>query len=599
MRPPIDAEHRLDTALLARWEEHPHRTAILDGDLVVTAGEVRDRAVRIAALLRDRGVRPGDRVAVLLERSADFVVAVAAVVLAGGAHVAIDTGNPAERVDFLLRDCAPRLLLTSTALNPGLAADFTTPVLTMEECAEAKGPAEFRPVEEGADRPAVVIYTSGSTGRPKGSLLSHRAVTARLRSLQNSHPIGEQDRVLHHTACTFDMFLVEVYWPLLHGAPIVVVAPGRQRDPAHLARLIREHGVTTVWWVVSLLELFLLALPPGERVDGLRQVLTGGEALGPELVHHFHGRSRGTLSNLYGPSECTMYCSVWLCPREPEPRTVMIGSAIEDTTLWVLDERGRPVPDGQPGELYIGGVGVSLGYHDRPELTAERFVPDTLGGTGGRLYRSGDLVRVHPSGELEYLGRVDRQVKIRGFRIEPGEIEGTALRVPGVRQAAVVADGTGSDTRLVGFVVMEPGEDPARAAERVRTELTTRLPAHLVPATVVPVEGFPLTPNGKLDHGTLTGWAVETRTGPLPDDTGGSEVGDLVALVAEVWGKVLGVPTVDPLDDFFELGGDSFRAVRVARELEERTGLKIPMHLVFEVSGVTEFAEAVTTSTAR
>ncbi|WP_460105506.1 non-ribosomal peptide synthetase [Streptomyces sp. YKOK-J1] len=609
METPHDAEHRLDTALLAGWEAHPERIAVLDGDDVVLAGEVRDRAVRIAALLRDRGVRPGDRVAVLLERSADFVIAVAAVVLAGGAHVAIDTANPAERVDFLLRDCAPRLLLTSTALRAGLSEDLATRVLTVEECADADGPEEFRPADALADRPAVVIYTSGSTGRPKGSLLSHRGVTARLRSLQNSHPIDANDRVLHHTACTFDMFLVEVYWPLLHGAPIVVAAPGRQRDPGHLARLIREHEVTTVWWVVSLLELFLLALGPGERVDGLRQVLTGGEALGPELVRRFHERSRATLSNLYGPSECTMYCTAWVCPRDPGLRTVMIGSAIEDTTLWILDEQGRPVPEGQPGELYIGGVGVSLGYHDRPELTAERFVADTLGGTDGRLYRSGDLVRAHPSGELEYLGRVDRQVKIRGFRIEPGEIEGTALRVPGVRQAAVVADGAGAATRLVGFVVLDTGEKSAREAERVRSELAARLPAHLVPAVIVPLERFPLTPNGKLDHGELTAWAADavpvtagTDSGRDPvadpaghgDGTGGPEPAGMEALVAEVWGKVLGVPAVGPLDDFFELGGDSFRAVRVMRELEERTGLQVPMYLVFEASGAAEFAEAVT-----
>ncbi|UQW99646.1 non-ribosomal peptide synthetase [Streptomyces sp. RerS4] len=616
METPLDAEHRLDIALLARWDAHPERIAILDGDDVVLAGEVRDRAVRIAALLREHGVRPGDRVAVLLERSADFVIAVAAVVLAGGAHVAIDTANPVERVDFLLRDCAPRLLLTSTALRAGLPEDLGTRVLTMEECAGAGGPTRYEPADALADRPAVVIYTSGSTGRPKGSLLSHRAVTARLRSLQNSHPIDENDRVLHHTACTFDMFLVEVYWPLLHGAPIVVAAPGRQRDPGHLAQLMRDHEVSTVWWVVSLLELFLLALGPGERVDGLRQVLTGGEALSPELVRRFHERSRATLSNLYGPSECTMYCTAWVCPRDPDPQTVMIGSAIEDTSLWILDEHGRPVPEGQPGELYIGGVGVSLGYHDRPELTAERFVEDTLGATGGRLYRSGDLVRAHPSGDLEYLGRVDRQVKIRGFRIEPGEIEGTALRVPGVRQAAVVADGTGSATRLVGFVVLDTGEASAREGERVRGELAARLPAHLVPAAIVPLERFPLTPNGKLDHGRLTEWAADavpvtadavpvtadSASDPVADPagheagSGGPVATDMEALVAEVWAKVLGVPSVGPLDDFFGLGGDSFRAVRVVRELEERTGLQVPMYLVFESSGVAEFAEAVTAS---
>ncbi|MEU7569038.1 non-ribosomal peptide synthetase [Streptomyces fradiae] len=628
METPADAAHRLDTALLARWDAHPDVPAIVDGDDTLLAGEVRDRAVRTAALLREHGVRPGDRVAVLLERSADFVVAVAAVVLAGGAHVAIDTANPRDRVRFLLQDSAPRLVLTSTALLAELPGGADTPVLTVEECAKAPDPDGFAPADALADHPAVVIYTSGSTGRPKGSLLSHRGVTARLRSLQGSHPIGEDDRVLHHTACTFDMFLVEVYWPLLHGAAVVVAAPGRHRDPDHLAALIRDRGVTTVWWVVSLLELFLLALGPGERVDGLRQVLTGGEALSPELVRRFHSRSRATLSNLYGPSECTMYCTAWVCPRDPDPETVLIGSAIEETTLRVLDPRGLPVPPGEAGELYIGGVGVSLGYHDRPELTAERFVPDPVDPSAGPLYRSGDLVREVAPGQFAYLGRADRQVKVRGFRIEPGEIEGAALGVPGVRQAAVVADGTGHETRLVCFVVLdggaaptspaggdEGGGDEARwGAERVRAALAERLPAHMVPAAMVPLERFPLTPNGKLDHAELTARAAAALpaaatpaapAGPPSPEAGatGPETGapaagpavgpDLAVVVAEVWASVLGVPEVGPADDFFALGGDSFRAVRAVRELEERTGLQVPMHLVFEASEVAEYAEAV------
>ncbi|WP_374985285.1 non-ribosomal peptide synthetase [Streptomyces fradiae] len=639
METPADAAHRLDTALLARWDARPDLPAIVDGADTLLAGEVRDRAVRTAALLREHGVRPGDRVAVLLERSADFVVAVAAVVLAGGAHVAIDTANPRDRVQFLLQDSAPRLVLTSTALLPELPGEQDTPVLTVEECAKAPDPDGFAPVDALADHPAVVIYTSGSTGRPKGSLLSHRGVTARLRSLQGSHPIGEDDRVLHHTACTFDMFLVEVYWPLLHGAAVVVAAPGRHRDPDHLAALIRDRGVTTVWWVVSLLELFLLALGPGERVDGLRQVLTGGEALSPELVRRFHSRSRATLSNLYGPSECTMYCTAWVCPRDPDPETVLIGSAIEETTLRVLDPRGLPVPRGDAGELYIGGVGVSLGYHDRPELTAERFVPDPVDPSAGPLYRSGDLVREVAPGQFAYLGRVDRQVKVRGFRIEPGEIEGAALGVPGVRQAAVVADGAGHETRLVCFVVLDgaaAGTSPAprdeaardeaardeaardeaagdaarRGAERVRAALAERLPPHMVPAAIVPLERFPLTPNGKLDHAGLAARAAAALPAaatpaapagsPAPEvgapgpETGAPAAGpDLAVVVAEIWASVLGVPAVGPADDFFALGGDSFRAVRAVRELEERTGLQVPMHLVFEASEVAEYAEAV------
>ncbi|WP_051947945.1 non-ribosomal peptide synthetase [Streptomyces scabiei] len=585
-----EADDRLDTLLLKRWDADPARICVVDGDREITASELRDRCVQVAVVLRERGVRPGDRVAVYLERSADFVVGVAGAILAGAAQVAFDPNDPLERTLDMLADCGPRLLITTPALRSRFSDGLGIEVVTVGECASVEPQAPFVPAADLAGQPAVAIYTSGSTGRPKASLIPHRAVASRLRALQRTHGLGEDDRMLHHTACSFDMFLIEVYWPLITGATMVIAAPGRQRDADYLARTIREAGITTFYCVVSLLELFLLARGPAERFDGLRRVLTGGEPLSPELVRRFHAQTTAPLTNLYGPSECTIYCTAWVPPRDTELDTVYIGPAIEDTTLRILDEDGRPVPEGEPGELYIGGAGLALGYLNRPGLTAERFVPDHLGDPDDLLYRSGDLVRSHPEGGLEFLGRVDLQVKIRGYRIELGEIEAAAVRVPGVRQAAVVAGGAGSEARLVGFLVTDPGANYEETAAAVRGALRSALPAYMVPAALTGLPKLPLTANGKLDRALLTRWADTALPATTADETPAAEAGGLEKLVGDVWCEVLGLPAIGLHDDFFDVGGDSFKVIRAARKLEKQLGFDVPMHLVFDEPTVAGFA---------
>ncbi|GLW73268.1 hypothetical protein Kpho02_55670 [Kitasatospora phosalacinea] len=590
-----DHPHRIDALLLERWDRSPELPALVSGATTVTMGELRDRVLAAAAALRGHGVRPGDRVVVYHERSVEFVVAMLAVVFAGAAHAAVDVGEPPARTLRTVEDCAPRAVLTGRLLRGRLAGlPAGVPVLTEDDL--AAWPAARVAAGGSADDPAVVLYTSGSTGRPKASLISHRALVSRLLALQETHRMDERDRMVHHTACSFDMYLSETYWPMLAGAAVVIAEPGRQRDPDHLAALIREHRITTFYCVVSLLDLFLLTRDPAERYDGLRQVLTGGEPLAPELVRRFHARSTASLTNLYGPSECTVYCTAWVCPRDPDPEQVLIGSAIRDTELWILDEHGAPVPDGEPGELWIGGAGLALGYLDRPELTAERFVESPPVRPGGRLYRSGDLVRARPDGNLEFLGRVDSQVKVRGIRIELGEIEATALRVPGVRRAAVVAHGSGGDRRLAGY--LEPAGDADREAlvARVRTALRTWLPTYMVPADLTVVDGLPLTPNGKLDRLLLERRAAERaaeqraagREAAPPAPTDGPA--GLEQVVAQEWCRALGLSGVGPEDDFFELGGDSFKVVGVVEALRARLSLEIPLTALLLEPTVAAFA---------
>jgi amino acid adenylation domain-containing protein len=600
---PLDTAHRLDTLLLAQWGRAPDRPALIDGDRTLTQGQLRDRASRVARTLRARGVGPGVRVAVRLDRSAEAVIGLLGVILAGGAHVAIDTDDPPERARYILDDCQPRVLLTTHDRIAELAYADTgaAEILTLKEALD--GPADpghpFEPTPELADQAALAIYTSGSTGRPKASLISHRAITRRLASLQSTHPLGADDRTVHHTAYSFDMFLIEVYWPLLNGATVILAEPQGQRDVQYLSELVRRHEVTSLYCVVSLLELFLLGQPAGARYPALRQVLTGGEPLNPELVRAFHNRFEASLTNLYGPSECTIYCTAWRCPRDPNLSTVLIGSAIEETPLRILDENGDPVPDGQPGELYIGGTGVALGYLNRPELNRERFLPDRDGDGGdGRMYRSGDLVRRLPGGDLEFLGRVDQQVKVRGYRIELGEIEAAAQRSALVRQAAVTAQGAGNEARLVAFLVPAEGapRDPAAFTRLLKDELAVILPRYMVPAALTLVDELPLTRNGKLDRQALTARAAAiapatTATASATDAD--ADADSLEDTVARAWSKVLEVPAVGREDNFFDIGGTSLKVIRLVRHLEGELGLEVPMQLLFRQPTLAGFAAAL------
>lgn len=588
----VGAAQRVDALLLERLGRDPGRTALVCADgTVVSAGRLRERVLAVAAALRARGLGPGDRVAVYHERSVEFVAAVLGVACAGAAHAAFDVADPPARTLGMLEDCAPRAVLTSRALRDRLDG-CGVPMLTDDEYPEGR----TAPVDGSPDDPVALIFTSGSTGRPKASLISHRALVSRMNALQTTHPMTEDDRIVHHTTCTFDMYLAEIYWPLLAGATLVLSAPGGQRDADHLAALIRDHRVTTMYFGVSLLELFLLARDETERYDGLRQVLTGGEPLPADLVHRFHARSTASLTNLYGPSECTIHCTAWVCPRDPALDTVLIGSAVPDTELWVLGDDGRPVPEGEPGELYIGGAGLALGYLHRPELTAERFLQSPPVAPGRRLYRSGDLVRAHPGGALEFLGRVDRQVKIRGVRIELGEIESTARRCAGVRQAVVVAHGTGLEKALAAFVVPEtPSAPAAELTASVRASLRDLLPPTMVPATVDLLDALPFTPNGKVDRLLLESRAARTtpsRPAPAAD-------ADVEELVAAVWCEALGLDSVKPDDDFFDLGGNSYNVVETVTRLRERLGAEIPLAALLEEPTVRGFAEEIRRVTGR
>jgi amino acid adenylation domain-containing protein len=546
-------------------DRSPDAVALVFEGERLTWRQLDGRANQLARLLRARGVGPEVRVGVSLERSIEMVVALLGILKAGGAYVPLDPDYPPERLRLMREDAGAAVLLGRADGVWEAAAGQSA------ERLEDGGSPDVSP-----GNAAYVIFTSGSTGRPKGAVNTHRAVVNRLLWMQEAYGLTAADRVLQKTPFSFDVSVWEFFWPLITGARLVMARPGGHQDPAYLADTIAAEGVTTLHFVPSMLQIFLEE-EGMERCAGLRKVFASGEALPPELARRFLARLGEPfgveLHNLYGPTEAAVDVTFHAC-RSGEER-VPIGRPVTNTRLHLLDRHGRPVPVGVPGELHIGGVQVGRGYLQRPDLTAERFVPDPFGEPGSRLYRTGDLVRWLPDGEADYLGRTDHQVKVRGFRIELGEIDAALRALPGVREAATLArcDGPGltGDQRLVAYVVVADGA----ALAALRARLRETLPDYMVPAAFVPLAALPLLPNGKLDRKALpppeaAGPRAESTPAILPRTAA-------ERAVAGVWREVLGVPEVGIGDNFFDLGGHSLLLVRVQRRLREALGRDLPL----------------------
>ncbi|WP_173390853.1 non-ribosomal peptide synthetase, partial [Actinomadura litoris] len=536
----------------ARVAVDPGAVAVVFEGVEWTYGEVEERANRLARLLVSRGVGAESVVGVRLDRSADLVVALLGVVKAGGAYLPIDPGYPADRVAYVVEAAG--------------AVCVVTPEV-MAESAEFSGEA----LEEGArtlgaGNPAYVIFTSGSTGRPKGVVVSHAGIVNRLGWMQSRFGLAAGDRVLQKTPAGFDVSVWEFFWPLLEGATLVVARPDGHRDPAYLASLVREQRVTTLHFVPSMLEAFL-AEPSAGACDGVRRVICSGEALPLAVQQRFFAVLPGVeLHNLYGPTEASVDVTAWRCRPEQVEGPVPIGAPVANTRVYVLDGSLGAVPVGMPGELYLAGVQLARGYVGRAGLTAERFVASPFE-VGGRLYRTGDVVRWNRDGQIEFLGRVDEQVKIRGFRIEPAEVQAVIAAHPAVEQAAVVVH----DKRLVAYVVA--GDD---VSESVREFAARQLPEYMVPSAVVVLDALPLSVNGKLDRKAL----------PAPDFEGMAGAGRGPAnareeILCAAFAEVLGLDTVGVDDDFFRLGGQSLLGIRLVEELRRR-GVSISVRTLFE-----------------
>nr|WP_283236053.1 non-ribosomal peptide synthetase [Rhodococcus zopfii] len=607
-----DTAHEVDsTATLvdlfeAQVARTPDAPAVVFGDETLTYREFASRVHRLARVLIASGVGPDALVALTMRRSTELLVGMYAVVVAGGAYVPIDPGQPAERNDYVLETADPVLVLsTSKDVIEAPGRDVVL-IDRLDVSGYPDGPVTDAE-RLGAvlpDNTAYVIFTSGSTGRPKGVAVAHAAIVNRLLWMQGRYGLTAGDVVVQKTPFTFDVSVWEFFWPLQVGARLVVAAPDVHRDPAALARLIADAGVTVVHFVPSMLAAYV-AEPSSAAGSALRMVFASGEALPAPVAARMRELVPGVaVHNLYGPTEAAVDVTSHEIT-DADVVSVPIGAPVWNTRVYVLDGRLQPVPVGVAGELYLSGVQVARGYVRRPDLSAERFVADPFatgaseatgngatgaseatgnGVAGTRMYRTGDLVKWSATGELDYIGRTDFQVKVRGLRIELGEIESALTDVPEIGQSVVVVHDGELGQRLVAYVVPADGADVDVAA--VKSAVGARVPAYMVPDVVTVLEEFPLSANGKLDRKALPAPAFETREFRAPATP-------VEEIVAGVFTDVLGVGRVGADDDFFELGGNSLVATQVAARLGAALDTEVPVRVLFEDSTVTALAARV------
>ncbi|MCP2242198.1 non-ribosomal peptide synthetase [Lentzea aerocolonigenes] len=548
-------------------ERTPDAVAVVDDDGELTYAELDRESGRLAAALLAAGHGTGAMVGVRMRRCTGLAVAVWGIWKAGAAYVPLDPNHPASRVEGIIADTGCRLVLTEQDVS-----------------ALTDGRQPVGPVAVTADDAAYVTYTSGSTGRPKGAVVTHGNVANRVRTTIVGRDLGPADRWLQKSALSFDASVTELFCPPVSGGVVVMAPDGAERDSAMMLAAVVRHRATVLQLVPSVLRM-LVTDPLLRRCTSLRFLTTGGELLHYELCRQVWDQLPDVeIWNTYGPAECAVEQSEHLCDRTRTEGPVPIGRPIDGCHLIVVDDRGELAPVGVPGELWVGGVQVGRGYLGRPELTADRFVPDPVGPPGSRVYRSGDRVRWREDGLLEWLGRTDNQLKISGVRIEPAEVESALLGHPRVASCAVLAVVFGGEKRLVAYAA---GSDVPGPAE-LRAYLRDRLPDYLIPTVFVPLSSMPLTVGAKIDRSALRAIDLAVHTTAASDAPLET---DAERLVAGLWQELLGVDGVGADDDFFQLGGHSLLITRLADGLRAASGRQVEVRQLFTATTVRAQAE--------
>jgi aspartate racemase len=581
--------HELVAAQAART---PDAVAVICAEKRLSYRALNGRANQLAHHLRKEGVGPGVLVGVCVERSPEMVIGLLGILKAGGAYLPLDPAYPAERLAYMLEDTQAPVLLTQRSLLERLPVHGGSGVVCIDtDWTAIAQESETDPAGGAtAEHLAYVMYTSGSTGQPKGVEVRHRGVV-RLVCGAGYASFGADESFLQLAPISFDASTFELWGALTHGARCVLF-PGTMPAPQELGAILHRERVSTLWLTASLFNSVIDEAP--EALSCVRQLLIGGEALSVPHVRRALGWLPATqIINGYGPTESTTFTCCYPVPRHlpPAVSSIPLGRPIANTEVFVLDPYLQPVPIGVPGELYVGGDGLARGYHKRPELTAEKFIPHPFGADpGARLYRTGDLVRYLADGNLEFLGRLDLQVKLRGFRIEPGEIEAVLARHPAVREAVVVMDEeTSGDKRLVAYFV--PRHEPGPSVSELRSLLQAWVPEYMVPAAFVPLEALPLMPSGKLNHRALPS---PESVRPVLDNVFVAPRSPVEARLAEIWTSLLGIEPVGVHDDFFALGGHSLSAMQVISRLRTTFQVDLPLLTLFEAPTIAGLALALT-----
>ncbi|WP_238421310.1 amino acid adenylation domain-containing protein [Gordonia sp. 'Campus'] len=580
----------LATALAAGYSKDPDAVALVFGDREVAYAEFAARVNVLARTLIADGVGPDDAVAVCIPRSVELLVAVHAIVAAGAQYVPIDTEAPAERAGYMLATAGADRALVGPGDLPAVIDELAdrVAVTVVDASNPVAAPSERggEPVTDserlGSLRPdhaAYTIFTSGSTGRPKGVVVSHRAIINRLDWMQDHYTLTGRDVVLQKTPVTFDVSVWELFWPFLTGSRLVVAAPGGHGDPSYLVDVIQHENVTTLHFVPSMLATFLDVVGAARlaELSSLRQVFTSGEALTAATAGGLRTALPAVgLHNLYGPTEAAV--DVTEHNVRGTESVVPIGRPVPNTSTHVLDHRLRPLPAGVPGEIYLGGVQLARGYVSQGRLSAERFVADPYGPPGARLYRTGDLGKWGPSGEIEYLGRNDFQVKLRGQRLELGEIESALMSVPGIVHASVTVADLATGQSLVAYYSPD-----SVTSEDAQAHLHGTVPEFMVPTIWMPLPAMPLNSAGKVDRKALPAPVIETSEF-VPAST------ETERVIARVFADVLGVDRISVAESFFDLGGNSLSATKVAARLSADLEVDIPVAAVFDAPSVRAMA---------
>ncbi|WP_445252044.1 MULTISPECIES: amino acid adenylation domain-containing protein [unclassified Microcoleus] len=572
-------------------ERSPDAIAVLFEEEQLTYRELNQRANQIAHHLKTLGVGPEVLVGICVERSLEMVVGLLGILKAGGAYVPLDPTYPFERLSLMIEDAQPSVLLTQERLVEELPSHSAQVICLDSDWQSIGAESTVAPVSGAtANNLAYVIYTSGSTGKPKGVMIPHRAICNHMLWMQTDFPLSETDKVLQKTPFSFDASVWEFYAPLLVGAQLVMTRPGGHQDSDYLIQTIVEQKITTLQLVPTLLRMLLENDQISIR-QSLKNVFCGGEPLTVELQECFFAHLNAELYNLYGPTETCIDATYWTCKRGLNQQIVPIGRPIANTSIYILDRNLQPVPIGVPGEVHIGGAGVARGYLNHPELTLEKFIPNPYSNKpGSRLYKTGDLARYLPDGNIEFLGRLDNQVKIRGFRIELGEIEAALAQNPGVRETVVIArEDVPGHKYLAAYIV--PNHEDALASSDLRGFLKEKLPDYMIPGVFVHLDALPLTPNGKVDRKALpiTGTArQELQALEVAPRTRAEEI------LAQIWREVFHREIQSIHDNFFELGGDSILSIQIIFKAN-RAGLHLTPKQIFQHQTIADLAAVATT----
>ncbi len=578
---PYPRDRSISDLFSQQARKRPDAVALMQGDEEWSYGRLEERSNRLAHFLKERlGPLQERLVGVFLERSPELIAALLGILKAGGAYLPLDPEYPSQRLGLMIEDSAAVALLTQSALRQRLPRTRAE-VLCLEAEAEAieGSSAEALQASGGGDRLAYVIYTSGSTGRPKGAAVPQRGVVRLVK--QADYAALEAGQVfVQYAPISFDASTLEIWGPLLNGARLAIMAPGR-RSLSELCGELSRRGATTLWLTSSLFNLAIEEDPAGLR--GLRQLLVGGEALSAAHVAKALKELPGCrLVNGYGPTENTTFSCSYAIGSEEGRERIPIGGPIANSTAFILDEGMGLSPLGATGELYVGGDGLARGYVGDPAQTAQRFLPHPFG-EGERLYRTGDLARWRSDGSIEFLGRLDGQVKLRGYRIEPAEIEGALLRCDHVKEAVVSTTDGSAGLQLVAYITARQDID----VSRLRAALKRMLPDQMIPSFFVQLERLPLNPNGKVDRKLLPSpqpHAERTREAPASETE---------EQLLELWQETLGLPQCGLDDDFFELGGHSLLIKKMAFLIERKTGVALSFTQIYQAPTVRKLANAV------